>query len=272
MPTYMTMARNSATDSENRIHADDVARRHGFRGGLVPGVTVYGYVVTALLEHPDFGEVWAARGGASVRFRSPCYEGDSVEVHLTPGDESAPAAGESSVSIEVKVGEAVCVTGAASTPTEAEAPPGRNVPWAAGPAPERAQRPPASESALAAGTVLGTIGLRTDPEAVAQYLQRIGAPELQGRQTIHPGMLLEGANWVLSSNVVLPPWIHTGSEIRHYRPIEVDEPVEVAAQVEREWLHDRGHRFVELEVAWTAANELVATGHHVAIWQLAHSA
>ena len=273
-PTYSTVARNPATDSENRIHADEVARLHGFRGGLVPGVTVYGYIVTGLLGLPGFGEDWVDRGEASVRFRSPCYDGDDVAVALTepPAPAATPAGSGLTVGFEVLVGDTKCVTGHASVPAEAEAPPGRSVPWAAGPAPEREQRPPASESALAAGTVLGTIGLRTDPEAVALYLDRIGAPELAGRDAIHPGMLLEGANWVLSSNVVLPPWIHAGSEIRHYRSVAVGEPVEVAARVEREWLHDRGHRFVELDVAWTAGTELVATGRHVAIWQLAGSA
>ena len=42
MAGYTITAHNPATGSENRIHADDVARRYGFRGGLVPGVTVYG--------------------------------------------------------------------------------------------------------------------------------------------------------------------------------------------------------------------------------------
>lgn len=265
MPAYSTVARNPATGSENRIHSDEVARRHGFRGGLVPGVTVYGYVATALLSLPGFGEEWAGRGEASVRFRSPCYDGDTVEVELTdPGDGAAE--------IQVRVGEVVCMTGRASVPAEAEAPPGRSVPWAAGPAPSRAERPEASPATLAAGTVLGTIVVATDVEAVAAYLDRIGAHELGGHGTIHPGMLLEGANWVLSSNVVLPPWIHAGSDIRHYRAVDMGEPLEVAARVEREWQHDRGHRFVELDVAWTCTGELVATGRHVAIWKPAVTA
>ena len=30
---------HEATDSDNRIHSDDVAKQYGFRGGLVPGVS-----------------------------------------------------------------------------------------------------------------------------------------------------------------------------------------------------------------------------------------
>lgn len=265
MPSYTTVARNSATHSENRIHSDEEARRFGFRGGLVPGVTVYGYVATGLLGQPGFGEDWAARGGAEVRFRSPCYDGDEVEVRYEPD-------GSGTAAIEVRVGDSVCVTGRATVPAEAEAPPGRSVPWAAGPAPAPSGRPPASESTLSAGTVLGTIEMATDGATVGAYLEKIGAPEMSGRPFVHPGMLLDGANWVLAANVVLPPWIHAGSEIRHYQAVRVGEPLEVAARVEREWLHDRGHRFVELDVAWTVGAELVATGRHVAIWQLAGSA
>ena len=35
---------NTAPDSENKMHDDRVAAQYGFRGGLVPGVTVYGYM------------------------------------------------------------------------------------------------------------------------------------------------------------------------------------------------------------------------------------
>ena len=40
MITYAVRAHNAATESENRIHADDVAQQYGFKGGLVPRVTV----------------------------------------------------------------------------------------------------------------------------------------------------------------------------------------------------------------------------------------
>ena len=42
--TYTVEAFNTATDSTNKIHDDDVARTYGFRGGLVPGVDVYAYL------------------------------------------------------------------------------------------------------------------------------------------------------------------------------------------------------------------------------------
>ena len=78
-------ARNNAADSENRIHADDVARQHGFRGGLVPGVTVYAYMgapVVAVLG-PD----WSQHGTMSARFVKPVYDGDELTVSAASVDE-----------------------------------------------------------------------------------------------------------------------------------------------------------------------------------------
>lgn len=48
--TYTVKAFNPSTESENRIHADDVARAYGFRGGLVPGVTLWAYMVHPAVE------------------------------------------------------------------------------------------------------------------------------------------------------------------------------------------------------------------------------
>lgn len=263
--TCTVVARNPATSSENRIHSDETARRYGFRGGLVPGVTVYGYIVTGLLDDWKAGEAWGATGTASVRFRSPCYDGHPLEISYNSDEDGA-------MTVEVSHADQLCVTARAAVPAGVEAPPGRRIPWPAGPAPGADARPPASPETLAAGTVLGSIPLAADPDATTAYLDKIGAPHLAARPAIHPGMLLEGANWILSANVVLPPWIHASSGIRHHRAIDVGEPVEVAARVEREWRHERGHRFVELDVAWTVGPEVVATGRHVAIWQLAGTA
>ena len=44
MPVHSAVARNFAEASENKIHSDDIARRFGFTGALVPGVTVFGHL------------------------------------------------------------------------------------------------------------------------------------------------------------------------------------------------------------------------------------
>ena len=139
-----------------------------------------------------------------------------------------------------------------------------------GPAPDHSRRPLASQSSLAKGTSLGWIPLPAGEEALATYLEKIGAGDWT-LDALHPGMLLEGANWVLAANVVLPPWIHAESSIAHRRAVRAGEAVEVHAAVAEEWEH-KGHRFVALDVAWRSADDVVAAGRHVAIWQLARSA
>src|SRR5260221_8317804 len=75
---YRVVAHNTAADSENKIHDDRVAAQYGFRGGLVPGVTVYGYMTAPVVQH--FGEAWLAGGAMEVRFLQPVYEGQEIVV------------------------------------------------------------------------------------------------------------------------------------------------------------------------------------------------
>jgi acyl dehydratase len=77
-PGYRVTARNTAAQSENAIHDDEVVRQYGFRGGLVPGVTVYAYLTHPLVE--AWGREWLARGTATVRFSRPVLEGEEVRV------------------------------------------------------------------------------------------------------------------------------------------------------------------------------------------------
>ena len=58
LPSHTLTAHNNAADSANKIHDDRVASQYGFRGGLVPGVTVYAYMTYPLVQQSvlrDFG-------------------------------------------------------------------------------------------------------------------------------------------------------------------------------------------------------------------------
>src|SRR5579871_327346 len=96
---FHVCAVNTASDSENRIHEDSVAASYGFRGGLVPGVTVYGYMASAVIEH--LGPDWLHRGAMDVRFHEPVYAGDPVEITVM----------EDSGRVRVEAGK--CATGVA---------------------------------------------------------------------------------------------------------------------------------------------------------------
>src|ERR1035438_1019092 len=89
---WRVRSNNTAADSENQIHDDRVAAAYGFRGGLVPGVTVYGYMTPAVVH--GLGRAWLERGAVCVRFLAPFYEDDIVVTrYITDGagESKAPA-------------------------------------------------------------------------------------------------------------------------------------------------------------------------------------
>src|SRR6266478_1145418 len=77
LPLYRVTAKNTSS-GENKIHDDATARRYGFRGALVPGVTVYAYLTEPLVA--AFGAAWLQRGTATVRFHKPVLDGEELKV------------------------------------------------------------------------------------------------------------------------------------------------------------------------------------------------
>src|SRR5262245_63173224 len=78
LPEYRVKARNTWAGGDNLIHDDTVARQHGFRGALVPGVTIYAYLTQPVVA--ALGEPWLTRGTAAVRFLAPIFDGEEVLV------------------------------------------------------------------------------------------------------------------------------------------------------------------------------------------------
>ncbi len=78
LETYCVTAYNTSKHSENKIHDDTVARRFGFRGGLVPGVDVFAYMTH--LPVAKWGRAFLERGLIEARFVKPVYDGEIAEV------------------------------------------------------------------------------------------------------------------------------------------------------------------------------------------------
>ena len=75
------IAYNQAPNSTNQIHADDMARLFGFKGGLVPGVTISAYLLHPVAD--VFGIEFLERGYAHCRIMSPLYDHETFEVEIT---------------------------------------------------------------------------------------------------------------------------------------------------------------------------------------------
>ena len=248
MRSYRVRAVNTAPESENKIHDDAIAARYGFRGGLVPGVTVYGYLAMAALDH--FGEVWLDRGTMSVRFRDPVYDGEEVSIEAQLVDSGA---------LQIVLGSGRA-SGLACLETSCEPPPCQDD--VRRPLPK--ERPAASRETLASGTVLGGFEVVLDTD-----LARVTAPLppwVGDRRLAHPATLLSPANQALMLNVILGPWIHAASEITNYSAACIDEALSVHARVAA--LYQRkGHEFVGLDVSIMRRHDCIQRVYHTAIWQ-----
>ena len=258
--SYQVTARNGATASENKIHDDAVARRFGFRGGLVPGVTLYGYMTRPVVE--AFGAAWLERGTMEVRFDKPVYDGRRVTV-------AAQETGPAELAVELRDPEGVvCSRGRATLPPlSPPAPDPADYPVVE--APDRGRRPPADEASLAPGTALATLWAGTHSDNAGPLLEVLQDPlRVYTEQGLaHPGHLILAANGVLTASVVLGPWIHVGSAVTNFRSVADGAVVETRARVADR--HERkGHQFVVLDVVWLVDGGVAMHASHTAIYRL----
>ena len=230
MDRLIIRARNTAPDSENRIHDDRTAALYGFRAGLVPGVTVYGYLTRPVIGR--FGEDWLARGGMRARFLQPVYDGEEVVVTLSENQAAAS-----------RTDGTVCATGEIFWPESA--PPSLAL-YPEAPLP--AARPAASAGSLAPGRMLGAL-----------YAELPVADE---------EALLTLSNHLLMQNVQLGPWIHIASEISHFSLARNGDRLSVRGRVAQRF-ERKGHRFVVLDVVVAAgAERIIQHVRHTAIYEL----
>lgn len=89
LSVYHVRTRNTHASSENRMHSDDVAASYGFKGALVPGVTVFSHMTQPLVA--KHGAAWLSRGNAEVIFLKPAYDGDLLSIQNDPGPDGSYA-------------------------------------------------------------------------------------------------------------------------------------------------------------------------------------
>ncbi|HEX2440009.1 MAG TPA: hypothetical protein VHT71_16990 [Methylomirabilota bacterium] len=265
LPDYVVKARNTSANSENKIHDDATARKYGFRGALVPGVTVYAYLTEPLAA--TFGAAWLERGTAAVRFNKPVMDGEEVRVTGT-------------VTARDKGSATVTITGATAVEPEAATlsatiPAGSPTPvnlamYRALPLPDT--RPEATREHLLSLDGLGTPVNTYDEAAATEWLTRVDdpLPLYRGRNGwVHPAFFLDQANKALRQNVQVGPWIHVGSVIRHLGGARIGETLATRGRV-RSIFEKKGREFVELDLLIVAGDRPRPVAHilHTAIFRL----
>jgi len=255
MGIRQVIARNYSEASENRIHSDDVARRYGFRGALVPGVAVYGYLTYPLVER--LGESWLARSTSSVRFLKPAYEGDRLCIAATDHDGAC---------------EARCTNQDGTLLAELESEPG-TVPEAESQALfDAAAKPPERIEMTWETVVEGQPFIpwhwQITEDANRTFALRVDDDLPIYRTAAHPHWLLGIANRALTREYVMPAWIHVGSDIRFRTLLKVGDTVEVRAVPLEKW-ERKGHQFVKLYLAYLRDGEIATEIFHTAIFRVA---
>lgn len=251
LPLWHVVARNDAIDSGNPMHDDETARRLGFAGGLVPGVTLYGYLTHPLMA--QLGEAFLAHGRFEVRFRRPVYEGEAVTARVGVGRNDA---GEQAFELELcnPSGEA-CVLGRAWIPATA--------PLAlAVPAPKTMPNPriPATPEALGTNPELGTLHECLAEDAGKSFASGLADDLALYRAIVHPAWLLRQANLVVDRNIAVGPWIHVASDIEHCGVVGLNEPVAIHGRVTQVYAR-KGNDFLDLEVLYVTSRPVMRVRH-----------
>lgn len=233
MASARILAVNAATLHENRIHSDEIAAVYGFQRGLVPGVSVYGYMTVPVVDH--FGEQWLDHGWMHFRLAAPFYDGEMVVAFTDGATVSAHDTRD-----RMRAAGTVGLHSDGKVTNELDVPPRLALP---------VDRPLISEIVLSEGMVLGSIQTSFDHNPTTEDL-------------------LSLSNDVLVRNFVMPAWVHVGSEVHNWQRIVANEPIEVRATITRIF-EKKGHNFLSAGVTiLNRRGQPAQTVRHTAIWRL----
>ena len=238
---WQGIALNQAEDSANEIHSDRVAQQFGFRGGLVPGVTISAYLMQPAVS--AWGMAFLQHGYAHVRVQAPLYDGERFNVAIMTEDEH-------SYSAEIRQGGDVSATAGVRLAEVLRKAPSRR----GDPVGDRDYRPPGAsrdvfERLQREGCQAFRYHWRTrnnhpyveDLDSIPDLLR----PDRDGYASMN--FLLGISNWVLSSNAHMNPWMHLETRSWNYRA--VSEGTALIAELAINDLFERkGHEFVDAEI------------------------
>lgn len=258
MAVHSAVARNFAAASENKIHSDEIAKRFGFTGALVPGVTVFGHLAWPLTQR--LGESWLQGSWVTTRFIKPAYHAETISL-------MDRETGEDSVAVECRNAADVVLATLECT-LEAPQPdvdPHAHVSGGAGPD----DRVEITWDTVHVDEPFAPYLWKPDDALNREYAARVDDDtEVFRKGVLHPHAILSQANQVLVRRYVMPAWIHTGSEIRFRRLLRVGDAIEVRAVPMEKW-ERKGHQFIKLYVAYVERGEIATEIWHTAIFRVA---
>jgi acyl dehydratase len=262
---HQILALNDATESENRIHSDEIAAKYGFTGALVSGVNVFGYMTQPLVR--AFGERFLQRGVLDVIFLKPAYQDDLLTV--------------STAQAETETSKRNCITsivneqGVLLAKLESWLPlelPHINTLAAvvcplAGP-----QRGEIAWDLIELEVPAPSYCWQPSEQDNQQHVraQRDNAQCYQGENGyIHPYYLLDTCNRALMRMFSLPAWIHAGSKIIIREELRAGQDITVKTVPIDKW-ERKGHQFIKLYIAMLVGETVAVEVEHTAIFKIAN--
>lgn len=247
----------------NPIHSTEVAAQYGFRGALVGGVTVYGWLTPPIIE--VLGERWLRDGWADVRFRRPTFPGDLMTARAELGTDGAASVAmlnpEGVATIEGSAG-----TGKAPWFEELAAPTGR----AAEPKP--ATVPLLTLETAPTGQLLRPMRVpwtEADASAYGESLQQDTSGRFAGPGAIiHPGWIAARMTPLLKHSYDYGPSIHIRTQVQHLAPAPAGQAFTVEGTFLRAY-EQNGHHIAELDGSLLSeTGEELARLRHTTIFRI----
>ncbi len=266
-PVFSIEALNDATESENRMHSDDVAARYGFSGALVSGVNVFGYMTQPLVA--EFGEAFLSHRGFEVRFLLPAYEGDRVSIETRQNNQQLATTAHNQEGVLL----ATLDTWQQETSSEQSALHTRRLADEHESHYNEGARPLISWEAIEIDCSAPTWHWQPTREENTLHVnaQRDTADcyaDANPRALIHPYYLLDTCNKALMRLYVLPAWIHVGTRGTIHNALHVGDAVRVDCRPIDKW-ERKGHQFIRLTIAMFVGDTLAFEAEHTAIFRIA---
>ncbi len=223
LPPRILVARNTAADDAGSIHDDAYAARMGYRGGLVPGVTLLAYCTPTLIE--AFGEAWVQHGRLRARFLRPAYDGEKLAVRATVArtedrDVTLGCRIERADGTACVEAEASCLLAKLPLATK----PWRTAIPVAGPAvPPGGGLPPLAPENMTIGQELSPLTYRLSLAESAAWAGAAGdesawyrdASPFAGRPIVHPAWFARDAIYLLRHNFARKASVHAATDLAY---------------------------------------------------------
>jgi hypothetical protein len=264
IPSLKIYALNNSESSENKIHSDEIAEKFGFRGALVSGMNVLGYLNQPLIKH--FGSDWLSHRILDVKFLKPAYQDDLVRV-----DSEIIQASQTQSTVVSKafnqIGELLALLESSSP---MPMPSIDNLAYAQGAIETHERREIEWDLIhLKQPSYDFTWQPSAEDNKKRVDIQRDTSEIFRGPSAyIHPFYIGEACNKSLMRMFILPAWIHTASRIILRKALRVEDKITIKTVPIEKW-EKRNHQFIKLYVAMIVNNEVVVEIEHSAIFKIA---